>query len=81
VANERPDGVGRNTSRGTGTKSLDLTLTYGFGFGHRAMPPPRAAGSGTCSTAWRRPVPRSLRDLRSGGNIFSTVNFRTTAVS
>jgi hypothetical protein len=35
ISNERPEGVGRNTARGTATKNLDLTLTWGIGFGQR----------------------------------------------
>lgn len=40
VNNERPDGVGRNSARGSGTRNVDLTLTWSRGVGERALPPP-----------------------------------------
>lgn len=78
VANERPDGVGRNTSRGTGTKSLDLTLTYGFGFGHRAIPPPpRGRVGSVLNGVPPRPVPYVRFEIYGqAANIFNTVNYQ-----
>ena len=78
VANERPGGVGRNTSRGTGNKSLDLTLTYGFGFGHRAMPPPpRGRVGSVLNGVAPRPVPYVRFEIYGqANNIFNTVNFQ-----
>ena len=38
VYNERPDGVSRNSGRGTGTQNLDLTLTWRLSIGqHRSQ--------------------------------------------
>jgi hypothetical protein len=35
--NERPEGVGRYSRRGSATKNLDMTLTWGFGVGQRGV--------------------------------------------
>lgn len=45
--NERPEGVGRNSSRGAPTKNLDVTLTWGLRLGQRAtVEVPRGGGGG-----------------------------------
>jgi hypothetical protein len=46
VSNERPEGVGRNSARGSGTRNVDFTLTWGHGFGERATPPARTPRPG-----------------------------------
>jgi hypothetical protein len=46
VSNERPEGVGRNSARGSGTRNIDFTLTWGHDIGERAMPPARAPRPG-----------------------------------